>query len=289
MIELGVFARVFPSGQASQVAGMIRAAGFTATQLNLSALNRPTLDQTLCKSEAVAIAQAFRGAGVRIWGVSGTFNAIHPDLTTREAGVQACRSIIARAADMGAEVVTLCTGTRDRTNKWRAHADNSTPAAWQDLRITLDSLIPTAIEAGVRLGVEPEPGNVICDAKSAIRLFAELNNDAHHLAVVLDPANLLSVHTLPRQRDILSEAFDGLGNYTAALHAKDVVSAGYAAPGMGGLDYELVMRLHASLPRLVPVIAQDLTADDAPRVAAFLAERAASAASGSHHSPAAPT
>ncbi len=278
MIELGVFARAFPSGPAAQVAGMIRAAGFTATQLNLSAIRRPTLDPSLTVPEAATIAKAFEEAGVRIWGLSGTFNAIHPDEATRKAGARACRSNIARAAVMGAEVVTLCSGTRDRESKWRAHPDNRSPAAWRDLRITLDSLIPAASESGVRLGIEPEPGNVIHDAKSAMRLFAELGDDARYLAVVLDPANLLTVRTLPHQREILTEAFDGLGEQTAAMHAKDVVAAGYAAPGMGGMDYELVMRLHASLPRPVPVIAQDLTADDAARVASFLSERAASAA-----------
>ena len=42
MTELGVFARVFPAGPAAELAAAIRAAGFTATQLNLSALGRTT-------------------------------------------------------------------------------------------------------------------------------------------------------------------------------------------------------------------------------------------------------
>ncbi len=278
MIELGVFARVFPPGEASQVAGMIRAAGFTATQLNLKAVGRPTLDPSLTEDEAAALAMGFEVAGVRIWAISGTFNAIHPDPAVREAGVQACRANIASARAMRAEVVTLCTGTRDPQHPWRAHPDNGTPAAWRDLRATLDALMPSAIEAGVRLGIEPEPGNVICDARVAMRLFGELGDDARHFAVVLDPANLLSVETLPHQPRILSEAFAGLGEQTAAVHAKDVVASGYAAPGMGGMDYELVMGLHASLPRPVPVIAQDLSAEDAPRVARFLSQRATSVA-----------
>jgi sugar phosphate isomerase/epimerase len=268
--ELGVFARVFPSGPAGTIATVIRAAGFTATQLNLSAIGRPTLDRTLTSQEAASIGAAFGRAGVRIWGLSGTFNAIDPDETARQQATDACLTIIERAPKIGAEVVTLCSGTRDPHHMWRAHPDNVTPQAWASLRATLDALIPQAAAAGVRLGIEPEPGNVIRDAHDAVRLLNELGGDARHIAIVLDPANLLTVDTAHDQERILSHAFAALGSSTAAVHAKDVVASGYAAPGTGVLDYDLVMRLHASLPEPVPVIAQDLVADDAPRVHAFL-------------------
>lgn len=275
--EIGVFAKIFPAGSAAQVAGAIRAAGFTVTQLNLAALGRATLDVTLTSADASLIAASFRAAGVRVWGVSGTFNAIGPDIAARERATIACAHVIDRASELGAEVVTLCSGTRDPDDMWRAHPDNGTRQAWSDLRSTLDRLLPHAARAGVRLGIEPEEGNVIRDAPTAARLLTELGDDARHLAIVLDPANLLTVRALARQREILAEAFDLLGAHTAAVHAKDVVSQGYAAPGVGGMDYDLVMRLHHALPRPVPVIAQDLTADDAARVHGFLLEHASRA------------
>jgi sugar phosphate isomerase/epimerase len=175
-------------------------------------------------------------------------------------------------------VLTLCTGTRDPDDMWRAHPDNRSAAAWHDLRATLDRLVPVASAAGVRLGVEPEPGNVVVDARSARRLLDELGDDARHLAVVLDPANLVTPATAADQQRILTEAFDLLGPATAALHAKDVVTSGYAAAGSGALDYDLVLRLHAGLPAPVPVIAQDLVPDDARRVHDFLAAHATRAA-----------
>lgn len=273
MTELGVFARVFPSSSPRENARAISAAGFTVAQLNLSAVGRPTLDATLSASDARVIGAAYSDVGVRIWGLSGTFNAIDPDREARSVSIQACRRLIGRAPELGAEVVTLCTGTRDRDDMWRAHPDNSTPAAWRDLRETLDQLISAAAASGVRLGVEPEPGNVIRGADDATRLLRELGGDAHHIAIVLDPANLLSPETLRDQERILNAAFELLGGSTAALHAKDVVISGYAAPGMGGMDYGLVMRLHASLPRAVPIIAQDLEPADAERVYEFLSRR----------------
>ena len=285
MTEYGVFARVFSPGPPATVAAQIRAAGFTATQLNLSALGRPTLDDTLTHAAATDIADAFGAQGVRIWGLSGTFNAIDPDVQARQRGINSCRAVIARAAATGAQVVTLCTGTRDPANMWRAHRDNTSTAAWHDLRATLDALLPAAAAAGVRLGVEPEPGNVIRDADAANRLLGELGDDATHVAIVLDPANLLTVDTVTDQRDILTRAFDLLGAHTAAMHAKDVVASGYAAPGAGAMDYDLVMGLHSRLPSPVPVIAQDLTADDAARVFEFLAAHTPTAVTGVASAP----
>lgn len=267
---VGVFARVFPAGPAPQVAAAVHAAGFDTTQLNLSAVDRPTLDDTLGDEEAAAIGRAFTLAGVRLWGLSGTFNAIHPDRARRRRDTEACAALIARAPAMGVPVVTLCTGTRDPDNQWRAHPDNTLPEAWRELRATLEVLLAAADAAGVQLGIEPESGNVVRDTDAAVRLLAELGDDARLLTIVLDPANLLSVATLPEQQRILDDAFDRLGDHIGALHAKDVVDEGSAAIGHGGLDLDLVLERHAGLPRPVPVIAQDLTADDAPRVSRLL-------------------
>jgi sugar phosphate isomerase/epimerase len=182
--------------------------------------------------------------------------------------------MIRRAADLGGPVVTLCTGTRDPDNMWRPHPDNTSESAWDDLVETLGRLIPAARDAGVRLGIEPEPGNVITDAQAARRLIDDLGTDDEQIGVVLDPANLLTVDSADRQGDILTHTFELLGRWTAAVHAKDVVASGYAAPGVGVMDYDLVFRLHAQLPTPVPVIAQDLTADDAERVRRFLGDHA---------------
>jgi sugar phosphate isomerase/epimerase len=278
VIEIGVFARTFPAGTAKQVAAAIREPGFTVTHLNLSVLGRPTLDAALTRQGAHAIASDFHAVGVRIWSLSGTFNAIHPDAALRRASAEACVALIARAPHFSAEVVTLCTGTRDPEDTWRAHPDNTSQEAWSDLRRTLDLLIPAARAAGIRLGVEPELGNVVRDAHTAARLIDELGPDAAQIGIVLDPANLLSVDTLADQKRILTEAFDLLGQHTVAVHAKDVVASGYCAPGAGGMDYDLVMRLHHTATPNVPVIAQDLTADDAQRVYDHLVRHAQHAA-----------
>lgn len=267
---VGVFARIFPIGTPAAVASAIAKAGFDTTQLNLSVFGRPTLDNELDNDAALAIRSAFESAGVAIWGLSGTFNAVHPDPVTRERAIRACSHLIRQAPLVGADVVTLCSGTRDPENMWKGHAGNSSDGSWLDLRRTLDVLMAIAEVSGVKLGIEPEPGNIIRDAVAAKRLLAETRTDSNLLKIVLDPANLLSFSTLFDQERILSEAFGLLGADVAAIHAKDVVASGCSAPGFGGMDYNLVMRLHSQLPVDVPIIAQDLTEDDAVRVSNFL-------------------
>lgn len=278
--ELGVFARVFPPGPPDRVAAAIRRAGFTVTQLNLSALGRPTLDPTFTADDAAAVRRAFERNGVRIWGVSGTFNAIDPDVGARRRAVTAARRLLDVVPSTGAAVVTLCTGTRNPRNMWGGHPDDATPAAWEDLLETLDALIPHAAAAGVRLGVEPEPGNVVRDAAAAARLLVDLGTASASVGVVLDPANLITLATAPDQRRILGDAFALLGGHVVALHAKDVSPLGSASAGSGVLDYDLVAHLYRGLPRPVPVIAQDLTPEQAPEVYAFLSRHWPAATAG---------
>jgi sugar phosphate isomerase/epimerase len=268
-VTIGVFARVFPDPDPRVVAAAIADCGFDTTQLNLVALGRPTLDG-LDAASARDIARAFLDRGVGIWALSGTFNAIHPDLGRRRRELDACRTLIGRAGDVGTDVVTLCTGTRDADSMWRDHPDNGTRSAWRDLRQSLDVLLEAASSAGVRLGVEPEPANVVRDALTARRLLAELGDDARHVVIVLDPAGLLSMSTVSDQQRIVGEAFDLLGPWIGALHAKDITADGYGAAGSGLLDYGLVSRLYRGLERRVPVIAQDLARDQGPGVSAFL-------------------
>jgi sugar phosphate isomerase/epimerase len=269
--DLGIFARIFTRPRAQDVAAAVAGAGFGVTQLNLSSVGLPTLPAIDVDVDLTAIGSAFGAERVRIWGLSGTYNIIHPDLAVRREGTARAKALIEQAPRLGAEVVTLCSGSRDPENMWRSHPGNGTDEAWSDMRATLDELLPAAERAGVRLGIEPEPGNVVADAGRGRRLLEELGPDANLVGIVIDPANLVSASALVDQERILRDAFTQLGRHTVALHAKDVVpGGGYAAAGLGGLDYGLIFALHACLPAPVPVIIQDATEADVPRTRDFL-------------------
>jgi sugar phosphate isomerase/epimerase len=196
--------------------------------------------------------------------VSATYNVVHPAKELRERQTAAAVDLIGRIPSLGADVATLCSGTRDPENMWRNHPDNARPDSWSDLRATLDVLLDAAATAGIRLGVEPEPGNIVRNAAVAARLLDELGPDAP-IGIILDPANLLSPATMAQQEEILTEAIDMLGARIIGAHAKDVVESGYSAAGAGMMDYQLVFRLLSRITP-VPVIAQDVEESDAARV-----------------------
>jgi sugar phosphate isomerase/epimerase len=270
--ELGIFARTFPRSSADKVAAAVSRARFGLVQLNLSAVGLPTLPapDEHGALDFGAIRRPFEARGIGIWGLSASYNMVHPDPVVRDAQTAAAIALIGRAPELGATAVTVCTGSRDPDSMWRRHSGNDEPAAWRDLRASLDRLLPAAAAAGVRLGIEPEPGNVISDAARARRLLDELGGDAGRCGIVFDPANLVTVDTAGQQDSILRDAASLLAGSIFCVHAKDVVGSGYAAAGTGKLDYGLVFRLLAGMAGGTPLIVQDAAEDDVARVRDFL-------------------
>lgn len=266
--QLGIFARTFMRDSPAAVARAVADAGFDLVQLNLNSFGLPTIpDQdVLASTDFGAVRDSFSEQGITIWGVSVTYNTIHPDAGVRRRLTDAACQLIARVPETGARFATLCSGTRDAGNMWRAHPDNGDPSARRDLRTTLDRLLEAATAADVRLGIEPEPANVIFDAPTAVSLLHDLGPDAERVAIVLDPANLIDATTAASQRLLLTDAFETLADSIACLHAKDVVESGFAAAGTGLLDYDLIFELRSELPRAVPVVVQDVAEHDARRV-----------------------
>jgi sugar phosphate isomerase/epimerase len=266
--RLGIFARTFRRPAPEEVAAAVAKAGYPLAHWNFAAIGRPTLGDGVDQAQVAAVRRAFDGAGVAIPSVSATFNLIHPDPALRAAQTTQAVRLIGLVPELGAEVVTLCSGTRDPEDMWRPHPGNLADEAWTDLRRTLDELLEAAAGAGVRLGIEPEPGNVVRDARAAARLLDELGHDAP-VGIVLDPANLLSPGTVPRQSEILADAVDLLGPSVIGVQAKDVVTSGSPVAGAGLLDYPAMLGLLARLAP-VPVIVQDAHERDAARVRANL-------------------
>lgn len=272
---LGAFARIFPVGSAGALARAFAALGLTQVQLNLAALGHPTIParDALASVDLAGIATAMRDQGRVIWGVSATYNAAHPDESLRAAETDAAARFIAALGPLGATAATLCTGTRDPENMWRAHPDNGSRAAWRALRRSLDALLPAAASSGVLLAIEPEPGNVIADAAAARRLARELGADAARLGFILDPANLVATTPRADQARVLRAAFAALGDRVSCVHVKDTVPWARTLAGDGVLDYALVLALRRGLPRVVPLIIQDAIPAQLPAIVALLRRR----------------
>lgn len=257
--ELGVFARCFPAQPPEPLGRAIAAAGFSSVQLNLSAIGLPTIPdaQTSDGIDLGAVRRDLEASGLRIWGLSGSYNLAHPDQDRARAQTDDAARLVRRAPELGVVAVTLCTGSRNPDDMWAAHPDNDTEDAWADLLSNLGPLLEAAEEADVLLAVEPEPGNVVSGTDAAVRLLDELGDRGGRIGFILDPANLVGGQAPEAYERVLRDAFDRLGERAICVHAKDVVTWDERIAGASGLDFDLVRELHAGLPHAVPVIVQD--------------------------------
>lgn len=268
-MKLGIFAKTFPGTDPRTVLAATASAGFSAAQYNMACSGLAPMPERIEPGEAEAVAAAAKSSGVEIVALSGTYNMIHPDRAIREAGHRRLAVLAEACAAMGAPLLTLCTGTRDPDDQWRAHADNGTPEAWRDLLEAMEVAIAIADRHGVDLGIEPELANVVDGAEKARRLIDELKSP--RLKIVLDPANLFETEGPAEQRRLVSEAVDLLGDRIAMGHAKDRAPDGtFTTAGRGVLDYPHYLAALASIGFSGSLVTHGLSAQDAPDVASFL-------------------
>jgi sugar phosphate isomerase/epimerase len=264
-----IFSRTYTAKNARDVLRSAAADGYGGVQFNLVCAGIASLPDNLPDGLAEEVAAQAKAANLRIAALSGTYNMAHPDPAVRIAARAGFANVVAAARRMGAPVVTLCTGSRDPFDMWKHHPENSTPAAWSDLRAELDHALQIAESARVKLAIEPEPGNVVCDAAAARQLLDEVRSE--HLGMVLDAANLLSPESLPRQHAVMREAAALLGDSILLAHAKDIDASGeVVAAGEGAIDLQAFVSLLRSAGYDGALIGHGFAAAKAPAVAGFL-------------------
>ena len=153
MSRIGIFAKTFPGQTAEGVLTAARDAGYACVQFNLSCCGLHSMPDSLEPETVAAIAAASAKTGVSLAALSGTYNMIHPDPKVRAQGLARLRILLSQARAMGTNLVTLCTGTRDPADQWRAHPENESPEAWADLLTEMEQAAAMAEEFGVDLGI----------------------------------------------------------------------------------------------------------------------------------------
>lgn len=268
-MEIGIFAKTFVRSTLGEALDAVVSHGLRCVQFNLACAGMPSMPERI--AGAGAIRRELAARNISMAAVSGTFNMIHPDRSARREGMERLRTLAAACGEMGAPVITLCTGTRDPENMWRRHPDNDGAEAWRDLIASMKEAVRVADEHGVTLAFEPEVANVIDTAAKGRRLLDEIGSP--RLKVVMDAANLFHAGQLPRMREILDEAFGLLGGDILLAHAKDLSrdgEAGHEAAGTGLLDYDYYLaRLRASGFR-GPLILHGLAEEQVDQSVAFL-------------------
>jgi sugar phosphate isomerase/epimerase len=239
-MRLGIFAKTFPRPSVEETLDAVRAHGLDATQFNLSVAGLASMPDSVPAGLPERVHARLRERALDMAAVSGTFNMAHPETQVRVDGLRRLEVLAAACPALGTEVITLCTGTRDRENMWRRHAENSTPEAWRDMRETIIAAVAIAERHRVVLAIEPEISNVVDSPAAARRLLDEIRSA--RLQVVIDAANLFDAddpaRRLSNTRSVLSEAFDLVGDDIVLAHAKDVRADGsFAAAGRGDIDW----------------------------------------------------
>ncbi len=264
-----IFSRTYPVAEASAVIAAAAADGFQGVQFNLLSAGLESLPSHLPEGLGDAIGTQAQASRIQLAALSGTYNMAHPDPAVRSSFRPGFRNVISAARQMGAPIVTLCTGSRDPNNMWRHHPDNASTAAWHDLRAELDFAVPLAETAGIKLAIEPEPGNVIRDAETARRLLSEVASPS--LGIVLDAANLLSPQTLAIQEEVIAKAAQLLGGFILLAHAKDIDANGtVTAAGEGAVNLPGFVAALRSVGYDGALIGHGFPAEKGPAVAAYL-------------------
>ena len=220
------------------------------------------------------IRKAIDDRHIKIVALSGTYNMIDPDVQKRDVGLDKLRYVAGQCQTLGTSIVTLCTGSRDPHSMWRAHPDNNSVDAWNDLAQSMEKALEIAEEYRIMLAMEPEVSNVIDSAKKARRLLDEMQSPS--LKVVMDGANIVHKGELPQMQDILDEAFTLLGEDIVLAHAKDLDrdgEAGDLAAGIGLLDYDQYIRLLKDCCYDGAVVLHGLKEEQVPYCVKFLQEK----------------
>ena len=273
-MHLGIFARTFPRRTFSETLDAVSTLGLRSIQFNFSCLGLPTLPERIEPEIVAQVRRECTGGtrpSIQIVGVSGTFNMIDPDERNRRECFARFGTLARATHELGCDLITLCTGTRDPEDMWRAHPENSSPQAWRDLLCGMEQAIASAEQYDVLLGVEPETGNVVSSARKARQLLDELQS--RRVRIIVDPANLFHHGAVERMRDTISEAFQLLGTEIVMAHAKELAAdgtTGQLAPGRGVLDWNYYLDTLARMDFNGPIVMHGLPENDVAQATRFL-------------------
>lgn len=270
-MKLGIFAKTFRCRTLDETLDAVTAHDLRQVQFNLVCAGVQTLPDRIAPALRTQIREGFRLRGLNMAALSGTFNMIHPDPAQRQDAFARFQVLAEAAPELGTEVITLCTGTRNPQNMWVAHPENDSEEAWNDLLYSMEEAVRIAENTGVTLAVEPEVTNVVSSAVKARKLLDHFGSP--RLKIVIDPANLIPAGELPRMCEIMAEAFQLLGKDIIIAHAKDLNhggDAGHEAAGTGVLDYEYYIEQLRQLNYGGPLILHSLTENQVEGSARFL-------------------
>ena len=269
MMNLGIFARTFPANNIDEVCRAAARSGFRHVHWNMVCAGLPALPQSIPVSTIRKIQQALNRHQLTLCGISATYNMCHPDPEVRQDGLDKLEIIAQNCAALQTDLITLCTGSRNPSNKWGFHPDNNSPQSWQNLLENMDKALRIAERCDIRLGIEPELGNIVNSIGKANRLLNTFQSP--RLKIVLDAANLFESASSSEIKQLIDEAIRVLGPHIFIAHAKDRNSEGqFVPPGQGLVPFAYLEDQLLSKTNCRMMVAHGFKAVDAASVFQFL-------------------
>jgi sugar phosphate isomerase/epimerase len=214
--------------------------------------------------EVDAYADAAHAAGVVIAEIGAWHaNPISPDEATRASGVERCRVQLALAERVGARCCVNVAGSRGA--QWDApHPDNLSADTFALIVDTVREILDAVQPTRTYFTLEPMPWTLPDSPDSYLALLRAI--DRPRFAVHLDPVNFVnSPAKLYDNAALLRECFAKLGPHIRSVHAKDIVleprltvHLQEVRPGLGVLDYAVLLRELARLDPDTPVLVEHL-------------------------------
>jgi sugar phosphate isomerase/epimerase len=233
-------------------------------------------DATIRAYEAAA-----RDADIVIAEVGAWSNPVSPDPDTRKAAMAKCRRGLALADKIGALCCVNISGSRGAI--WDGpHPDNLTPATFDRIVRTVQEIIDAVKPDRAFYTLETMPWMYPDSVESYRDLLHAI--DRPQFAVHLDPVNLIcSPQRYFGNADLIRESFRILGPFIKGCHAKDITLSpkltthlDEVRPGLGGLDYTVLLQEMARLPPDTPLMLEHLpTQEEYTLAAGYVREVAA--------------
>ncbi|MEZ3426296.1 MAG: sugar phosphate isomerase/epimerase [Lachnospiraceae bacterium] len=238
--------------------------GFVCGHLALSKVidEFPTDDGALTPGLAMYIKKIFAKNDVDIAVLGCYLNLANPNPEKLAKITRRYLAHLRFASLLGCGVVGTETGAPNETYTAvpECHGEEALRTFIQNLR----PVVQYAEKAGVILAIEPVWKHIVYNPARAKRVLQEIASP--NLQIILDPVNLLDISNYGRQREIVEEAIDVLGDEIAMVHIKDFRAEGgklvSVGAGLGQMDYTAIMKFIREKKPFMHVTLENTTPED---------------------------
>lgn len=175
------------------------------------------------RAEMERVRAVLGSAGVVPAQANATYERlVDPDQALRAAGIRGLQAACRCASWLRAATVYVRPGSLNRAGHWTPHPENTSAETLERLVASLVQVAGVAEAGGVTLAIE---GHVVSPLDTAARIKQVIDAvGSPALRFNVDPVNMIpSIPLAYRNRVVVDELFDVLGDEVAAAHIKDVV------------------------------------------------------------------